>query len=65
MYGKQALQFMNLTYGVPAERAKLQNHMEYIQFVNNGNKSEDFVYNLAPFGAQNATEVKSASQDRS
>ena len=56
---------MNLTYGVPAERAKLQNHMEYIQFVNNGNKSEDFVYNLAPFGAQNATEVKSASQDRS
>lgn len=65
MYGKQTFQFMSLTYGVPTERVKLQNHMEYIQFVNNGNKPEDFVYNLAPFGTKTATEVKSESQNRS
>lgn len=56
---------MSLTYGVPAERVKLQNHMEYIQFINNGNKPEDFVYNLAPFCSQDATEVKSENQTRS
>lgn len=39
--------------------------MEYIQFINTGNKPEDFVYNLAPFGSQTPTEVKSESKERS
>ena len=41
---------MNMTYSIPAERVKLQNHMEFLQFVNTGNKLEDFVYNMVPFG---------------